>query len=536
MVFALAIVAGLVAACAQQGAPTGGPDDRRPPGVVSTTPDTFAVLPKFSAQIRFDFDERISERAAGGSLDDAVVVSPRPAGLRVRHERRSLVIDVDGGLEPDRVYRVTLLPVVSDLFGNQMTDPFELVFSTGPAPVPTTIAGIIWDRVTGRGVADYEVRAVATVGDSAQYLAMTDEAGVFALRFLPATIDGAQGRAGRFQLTAFDDRNRDGAVGPMEVQGARVGLVPEADTLYLDIAVLQPDTTPAQITSVTALDSVTVLIELDDYLDPDLPLAGVTVTVLDEDSVGVSVGSVFHEHEYVAYAEAVADSFAVLDSMDAAVRDAVAAEAAAEAAALDSAAAEVGAQDSTTIEEPEDVLVSDTVTITDPAVDPSVEDSVESGQEDPALPRRVAPSALDGRPTARPGPPAPGATPPRGQAGPAGQRLPSRQIVAVLAEPLVTNSPYELVVGAVRNITSVPLGGGSAALVLQPPEQPADSASVADSVVVPDSASGSDSVVVPDTGVAPGVTAVPDTTVVPDTSLVSLTGVAPDRARRPASR
>ena len=475
--------------------------------VIATTPDTFAVLPDFSAQIRFEFDERISERTAGGTLDDAIVVSPRPPGLRVSHERRSLVIDVDGGLQPDRVYRVTLLPIVSDLFGNTMTDPFELVFSTGPAPVPTTIAGIVWDRVTGRGVADYEVRAVGTVGDSAQYLARTDEAGVFALRFLPTTIDVAGGRAGRFQLTAFEDQNRDGAVGSMEVQGSRVGLVPEADTLYVDIAVLQPDTTPAQITSVTALDSITALIELDDYLDPDFPLAGVVVTVLDEDSVGVAAASVFHEHEYVAYAEAVADSLAVLDSLDAVARDALAAEAVVE----------------------EDVIIADTVTIVDPeaenpaAENPAAEDPVEAEQVSPAPPRRVAPIALDGRPTARPRPPAPGAIRARGQTGPAGERLPSRQIVVILAATLVVNSPYELVVGSVRNITAVPLGGGSAALVLQPPEVPANTASAGDSLVVPDTSGVRDTVAVPDT------TLVPDTGVARDTS-------AADPTTRPDSR
>lgn len=457
--------------------------------VIATTPSTFAVLPDLSAQIRFDFDERISERAAGGTLDDAIVVSPRPPGLRVHHERRSLVIDVDGGLQSDRVYRVTLLPIVSDMFGNTMTDPFELVFSTGPVPIPTTVAGIVWDRITGRGVADYEVRATGTVGDSAQYLAMTDEAGVFALRFLPTTIDVPEGRVGRFQLTAFEDRNRDGTVGSMEVQGSRVGLVPEADTLILDIAVLQPDTTPAQITSVTALDSITILIELDDYLDPDFSLAGVAVTVLDADSVSVAAASVFHEHEYVAYAEAVADSLAVLDSTDTVARDALAAEAAAE--------------DSTVAEEPGDMIVADTVRIVDPeVVNAPAEDAVEAGQVTPAPPRRVAPIALNGGPTARPRPPDPGATPTRGSTGPAGERLPSRQIVAILAETLVPNSPYELIVGSVRNIAAVLLGGGNAALVLQPPAAAADTVSSEDSLGVPDTTSVPDTTLVPDTGVA----------------------------------
>ena len=476
---AVAMAIALVAACAQQGSPRGGPEDRRPPVVVSTTPDTVAVLPDFSGSIRFDFDERISEQVDGGALNDAVVVSPRLGDVRVRHERRSLVIDVDGGFEPDRVYRVTLLPVVRDLFNNQMRDQFELVFSTGPTPVPTTIAGIVWDRVTGQGAPDYEVRAVATEGDSSVHLTITDTDGVFGLRFVPTALEVDGRRAGRFQLTAFQDRNRDGTVDLMEVQGVQRQLVHEADTLYLDIPVLQPDTTPAQVTSVTALDSVTALIEFDDYLDPDLPLAGVIVTVLDEDSVGVAAARVFHEHEYVAYGEEIADSFAVRDSLDAVLRD-----------------AEAVAQDSTAAEDPDSASVADTVTIVDPAAaDPAEAEPV-------VLPGgRVAPPGLDGRPTARPRPPIPGVTRARGQTGPGGERLPSRQIVTILGATLVPNRPYQLVVSAVRNITAVPLGGGSAALVLQPPDLPTDAVFAEDSLALPDTST------VPDTSVAADTTA-----------------------------
>ena len=512
----------LLVACAQQGAPTGGFDDRRPPVVVSTTPDTFAVIPDFSGPIRFDFDERISEQVSGGTLNDAVVVSPRTGGLRVRHERRSLVIEMDGGFEPDRVYRVTLQPVVRDLFSNQMRDQFELVFSTGPQPVPTTIAGIVWDRLTGRGAADYEVRAVGTEGDSSVHVSMTDTGGVFGLRFLPTPIEVNGLGAFRFQLTAFEDRNRDNIVDPTEVQGTRRGLVNAADTFFANIAVLQPDTTPAQVTSVTPLDSVTALIEFDDYLDPDFPLAGVTVEVLDEDSVRVAAVRIFHEHEYVAYAEAVADSLAVLDSLDAAVLAAEAAEAAVQdsiaRAALDTAS------------------VADTVVIVDPAaadpalddpaaLDPAPEDTAEAEPVEPPPERRVAPPGLNGRPTARLRPPDPNATQAREPIGPGGERLPSRQIVALLGATLVPNSPYQLVVTAIRNITAVALGGGSAALVLQPPPAPPDAGAVDDSLAVPDTS------VVEDTTVVPDTSAVADTSAVPDTSVVRNPA-----ARRPPSR
>ena len=145
-----ALAISLASACAQQGAPPGGPEDLRPPVVVQTVPDTFELVETFDGLIRFEFDERISERAGSGTLDDAVIISPRTGEVLIGHNSRSLTVELVGGFLPDLVYRVTLLPVVRDLFGNEMRDPFELVFSTGAETVPTTLAGIAWDRRSGR--------------------------------------------------------------------------------------------------------------------------------------------------------------------------------------------------------------------------------------------------------------------------------------------------------------------------------------------------------------------------------------------------
>ena len=147
--------------------------------MIGTVPDTFEVVEEFRGPVRFDFDERISERITGGTLDDAVMISPRTGDVRASQGRRSIVVEVDGGFRPGLVYRVTLLPMVSDLFGNQMRDPFEIVFSTGGRAVPTTMAGIVWDRVTGRGASNYEVRAVGFEDDSLMHVAVTDTGGVY---------------------------------------------------------------------------------------------------------------------------------------------------------------------------------------------------------------------------------------------------------------------------------------------------------------------------------------------------------------------
>lgn len=459
----------LAGACAQQGAPPGGPEDRRPPVVVSTVPDTFAIVPDFEGPVVFEFDERISERVAGGALENAVLVSPRTGDVRVGHGRRSLTVELDGGFRPGRVYRITLLPAVSDLFGNQLRDPFELVFSLGGPPPPTTIAGLVWDRLTGRGVSDYVVHGVVDETDSIPHIAVTDTGGVFALRHVPE---------GRYTVTAFEDRNRNGILDPTEPEGDSRVLMAGADTLILAIPVLAPDTSAALITEVTAIDSVTLVIEFDDYLDPIAPIRGVGFSVRTEEGPGPAATEILHEYEYDEWVDQVTDSFARLDSLDAVEQARVAAETARtdsiQRAAEEAAGVAVGL-DSTAL--------GDTVGVPDPQGDASglpVVDSVPVGPADTvqilAPVRRLPTRITDGPPRVAP----PGAGPdeagwPRGPYGLL--LLPSRRIVVRLGAPLIPNVAYTVAVSAVRNIRGVPLGGGESALVLSPPEVP-DTASV----------------------------------------------------------
>ncbi|HUF75324.1 MAG TPA: Ig-like domain-containing protein, partial [Longimicrobiales bacterium] len=291
------MAAGWTSGCANQGAPPGGPEDRRPPVIVRTEPEPFATVTDPNHPIRFHFDERISESVAGSSLEDAVTVSPRSGAVDVSHDSRTLSVRVEGGLRPGLVYRVTLLPVVRDLFGNQLRDPFELVFSTGAEPAPTTIAGEVWDRITGQGLREALVHAVGP--DSLVHVARTDDQGIFAFRYLPA---------GAFLITGFEDVNRDGEVDAREVKGYLAATVEQGDTLLVDVSVLPPDTTAAVLARATALDSVTVVLELDDYVDPASVAYDVRVELAREGVLGPEVSRLLHEHEYAAYVERVTDS------------------------------------------------------------------------------------------------------------------------------------------------------------------------------------------------------------------------------------
>ncbi len=446
---ALGIV--LASSCAQQGAPPGGPEDLRPPIVIRTVPDTFELLGTLDGSIRFEFDERISERPSSGTFDNAVIISPRTGELIVGHSSRSLTVELVGGFRPDLVYRVTLLPVVRDLFGNQMRDPFELIFSTGAETVPTTLAGIAWDRITGSGVDEYQVWATALDDDSVIHVSVTDNQGVYAFRYIPGA---------NYEITAFNDRNADAVIDMMEIQGSRSLSIENGDTVFLNFPVLQPDTTPATLVTASALDSVTLLLEFDDYLDPGLVLETIDLTVATEDGTDVLVDSILHEHDYLTYITMVMDSLVVLDSLGAVLQaSAMAAEI---AAGLDSTITDSIARDVGVSQEDPEVL------------------------EDSEPVRRRAPPDLDGRsasPTSRGvGPNSAGQ---RQASGPDGEQLPARRIVLLLGNSVLPDITYSVVISDLENLYGVPLGGGETSFFIAPVDID-DVADVTDSILAPD--------------------------------------------------
>ncbi len=421
-----------------------------------TEPDTFALVQDFGGPVRFHFDERISERVEG-PLDDIVIVSPVTGELQVSLGRGSVTVDVEGGFRADKVYRVTLLPAVRDMFGNQLRDPFELVFSTGASFSPTVVAGLVWDRISGDGVEPAEVRAITESADSSVFLAKTDTGGVYALRYLPR---------GTYTLVAFQDRNADGVVDPMETLGTQRTIVESpSDTVFLAIPTLVRDTTAARLTSAEILDSVTVVVELDDYLDPAAPIDAVEASLASDSGAVPAVRQILLESGYAAWVEDVTDSLVRLDSLDALVRDTEAAQAA-EAAALETQERDtLAAPDSTGAAVPD----SATAVL-----------AVPGGPEE--VPSRSPPPTLSGTAGGRDARPRPDGSDP-----------PVRRIVLLLEEGLVRGWTYELTLTGVVNINDVPEGGGRADLLL---EVIADTVTVdPDSMTVPDTLG-----VPPDTG------------------------------------
>jgi hypothetical protein len=239
-----------------------------PPRIVATTPDTLAIVDGLKGAVVFRFSERISER---GITDGSVLVSPRTGAVRVGRGREEIRVEVEGGWRPGVVYRVLLMPGIRDLFGNEIKEPAELVFSTGPAIAGALIAGVVTERATGRPARQAFVEATIRA-DSITYVTAVDSSSFYAFRHLSP---------GLYELVAFTDQNRNGKRDPQESASfpQQRAVNRDGDTVVVELAVVPADTTPPRLTRAEPRDSLQVRLFTDDHLDPTAAIELVQVTL-----------------------------------------------------------------------------------------------------------------------------------------------------------------------------------------------------------------------------------------------------------------
>ncbi|MGH7602072.1 MAG: Ig-like domain-containing protein, partial [bacterium] len=158
----------ILSACAREGFPPGGPEDRTPPQLVETAPAKNATRVPLSAHLEFTFSEKIDH----ASFEQALFISPAPAqdeDKKLRFRWRGLRVEVifPDSLRRERTHVVTLGTDVRDLRNNRLANAFSLAFSTGDSIDTGEINGKIFHEKPA-GVLILAYLLEATVGDSAQ--------------------------------------------------------------------------------------------------------------------------------------------------------------------------------------------------------------------------------------------------------------------------------------------------------------------------------------------------------------------------------
>jgi hypothetical protein len=242
--------------------PPGGPPDTAPPRLIATRPDTLRSLGPFKGVAEFQFDEVVSEGGAPnrgegtGGLEKLVILSPSNRVPEVSWRRNRITVRPREGWRVNRVYRVQLLPGITDLRNNRSEDGAVLTFTTGGPRPQTTLEGEVVDWGTSRPAVGGLVIATL-LPDSLPYRGIADSSGRFTIGPLPQ---------GEYLITGVLDQNGDHRQDSREAYGT--ARLPRGRTNAGEIWAFVHDTTPARIQNVTVNDSVSASIAFTQKLDP----------------------------------------------------------------------------------------------------------------------------------------------------------------------------------------------------------------------------------------------------------------------------
>lgn len=270
----------ILSACAREGFPPGGPEDRTPPQLVEAAPAKNATRVPLSAHLEFTFSEKIDH----ASFEQALFISPAPVqdeDKQLRFRWRGLRVQVffPDSLRRERTYVVTLGTDVRDLRNNRLASAFSLAFSTGDSIDTGEVHGKIFhEKPAGILLLAYLLEAAA--GDSAraesvlaepnpsreraEYFTQAGTPGAFVLPYLSD---------GRYRIFALEDRNGD----RLYTRGEEAIGVPPRDVVLspsqrsfrdLNFRLATKDTLRPTLSAVTAIDQTHLELRFEERVMP----------------------------------------------------------------------------------------------------------------------------------------------------------------------------------------------------------------------------------------------------------------------------
>lgn len=247
------------AACANIGAPPGGPSRTEPPRVTATSPDSGALNVK-ADRVVFQFDAIVNDR----DIENLILISPRDGAPRVRWRRNRIEVRPRGSFRPNMGYAVTLLPGATDLNNNVDRAGKTVVFSTGPTMPRLNIIGRAFDWMNGRPAPGAMIEAIR-LPDSIPYVGVADSLGLFTV----GPLDDAT-----YLVRAMVDNNKNRAIDAGEGWDS-LRVVVRGGSPVIELLAAPRDTLPPRLLTAIPSDSLRITASFDRPLDPALPLLGI---------------------------------------------------------------------------------------------------------------------------------------------------------------------------------------------------------------------------------------------------------------------
>jgi hypothetical protein len=192
-----------LAACAKQGAPTGGVKDTRPPGIDSTRSSrNFATnFTGKTLQVTFDEWVTLSDVATQVLVSPPLATKPTPQ-VTLRGKTVTVEFPEDEILQPNTTYTINFGNAVKDLHEGNPAANLRYVFSTGAYIDSLKVQGVVKNAFTNEGVENITVVLYEKNTDSVLrqqkpfYFAKTNKGGEYLIENV---------RQGTFKMAAIED-------------------------------------------------------------------------------------------------------------------------------------------------------------------------------------------------------------------------------------------------------------------------------------------------------------------------------------------
>jgi hypothetical protein len=243
----------LLAACARQGFPPGGPVDRTPPRIMATWPLPDTTRVPLDSKIFIQFNEAVDHR----TCIESIFITPRPAESALyKWHGNKLEIEIPGGLLPNRTYVITIGTGTRDRRNIALATSQSLAFSTGDSLDHGALSGKIYSDAAVEGVQiwAYELASTPTPNPAttpAIYVTQANSRGEFALEYLAL---------GAYRIFAVGDRDLSGRY---DAERELLGVASRDYTLSVGqprianllLRAALRDTTPPALAGASALDN-----------------------------------------------------------------------------------------------------------------------------------------------------------------------------------------------------------------------------------------------------------------------------------------
>jgi hypothetical protein len=223
----------LLFGCAQQVAPTGGPKDKTPPGILAEIPANLST--EFSAkEIVISFDEYIQLTSP---TEQVVISPPMLKSPSYKLNQKSLVLKFEQELTPNTTYTINFGEAIRDNNEGNILANYTYVFSTGAYLDSMQVKGKLIDAITGEPEKDALVMLYKSDIDSLplnslpDYFTRSSEDGSFLIKHV-----GNQ----PYKIFALKDEN---ANYKFDVPEEKIGFLDSLVLPYTPPVAVVPDTT-----------------------------------------------------------------------------------------------------------------------------------------------------------------------------------------------------------------------------------------------------------------------------------------------------